>query len=64
MEKKELSFLKDLDMSESFVLFLLVSLILFFGFYPNLVFDTIDISVNQLLINYQQDLITNGVKLK
>ena len=64
MEKKELSSLKDLDMSESFVLFLLVSLILFFGFYPNLVFDTIDISVNQLLINYQQDLITNGVKLK
>jgi NADH-quinone oxidoreductase subunit M len=64
MEKKELSSLKDLDMSESFVLFLLVSLILFFGFYPNLVFDTIDVSVNQLLINYQQDLITNGVKLK
>ena len=64
LEKKELSTLKDLDTSESFVLLLLVSLILFFGFYPNLIFDTINVSVNHLLINYEQDLIESGVKLK
>ena len=59
LEKKELSELKDLNISETGILFLLASLTILLGFYPNLIFDTIHISVENLIQNYQRDLIYN-----
>jgi len=59
LEKDELKDLKDLNLSEGLVLFTLVLLVLFFGFYPNLILDTIHISVEDLVINYEQAIILN-----
>ena len=59
LEKNELKGLKDLNLSESSVLFLLAGLVLFFGFYPNLIFETIHISVEELIKNYEQAIAFN-----
>jgi NADH:ubiquinone oxidoreductase subunit 4 (subunit M) len=44
------------------MLFLLAGLTLFLGFYPNLILDTIDVSVDKLINDYQMNLILNTVK--
>ena len=62
LEKKELSELKDLNLSEGLILFLLAGLTLFLGFYPNLILDTIHVSVDKLINDYQLNLILNTVK--
>jgi len=62
LEKKELSDLKDLNLSEGLMLFMLAGLTLFFGFYPNLILDTIHTSVDKLIDDYQMSLILNKVK--
>ena len=62
LEKKELLELKDLNLSESLILFLLAGLILILGFYPNLILDTIHVSVDKLINDYQISLILNTVK--
>ena len=62
LEKKELSGLKDLNLSEGLMLFFLAVLTLFFGFYPNIILDTIHVSVNKLINDYQLSLILNTVK--
>ncbi|MDC0426818.1 NADH-quinone oxidoreductase subunit M [Pelagibacteraceae bacterium] len=62
LEKKELSELKDLNLSEGLILFILAGLTLFLGFYPNLILDTIHISVEKLINDYQLNLILNTVK--
>ncbi|MBL6857165.1 MAG: NADH-quinone oxidoreductase subunit M [Pelagibacteraceae bacterium] len=62
LEKKELSELKDLNLSEGLILFLLAGLTLFLGFYPNLILDTIHVSVEKLINDYQLNLILNTVK--
>ena len=54
LEKSELKELKDLNFSEGAVLFSLVALVLFFGFYPNLILDTIHTTVEELVKNYEQ----------
>jgi len=54
LEKSELKELKDLNFSEGVVLFSLVALVLFFGFYPNLILDTIHTTVEELVKNYEQ----------
>jgi len=59
LEKNDLKELKDLNLSEGMVLFSLVALVLFFGFYPNLILDTAHTSVDDLIINYEQALIFN-----
>jgi NADH-quinone oxidoreductase subunit M len=59
LEKSELKELKDLNFLEGFVLFLLVGLVLFFGFYPNLILETIRTSVEELIKNYEQAIIFN-----
>ena len=59
LEKNELKELKDLNFSEGTVLFLLMALVLFFGFYPNLILDTIHTSVEELIKNYKQAIIFN-----
>ena len=62
LEKKELTKLKDLNLSEGLILFLLAGLTLFFGFYPNLILDTIHVSVDKLINDYQMNLILNTIK--
>ena len=64
LEKKELNELKDLNFSEGSILFLLAILTLILGFYPNLVLDTIQVSVDDLIKNYQEDLISNSIIIK
>jgi NADH-quinone oxidoreductase subunit M len=62
IKSKELTELKDLNLSEGIMLFLLAGLTLFFGFYPNLILDTIHVSVDKLINDYQMNLILNTVK--
>ena len=62
LEKKELTELKDLNLSEGIILFLLAALTIFFGFYPNLILDTIHVSVDKLINDYQMNLILNTNK--
>ena len=62
LEKKEIAELKDLNFSEGLILFLLAGLTLFFGFYPNLILDTIEVSVDKLINDYQMNLIINTIK--
>ena len=62
LEKKELLELKDLNYSENVILFSLAVLTLVFGFYPNLILDTIHVSVDNLISDYQNSLILNLLK--
>ena len=64
LEKSEIKDLKDLNFLEGSILFLLSGLVLFFGFYPNLILDTVRVSVDHLIINYHQDLTLNLDALK
>ena len=59
IEKSELKELKDLNLSEGTILFLLVALVLIFGFYQNLILDTVRISVEELIKNYEQAITFN-----
>ena len=62
LEKKELLELKDLNYSETVILFSLAILTLVFGFYPNLILDTIHVSVDNLIKDYQNSLILSLLK--
>jgi len=52
-ETKEM---KDLDKTELYILISLAFLTIFFGFYPEPLLKTVDISINNLLENYQTNL--------
>jgi len=56
MASSEIKEMADLNKTEIYVFASLVFLILFFGIYPEPLFNTIDISVNNLIDNYQTDL--------
>ena len=47
----------DLDRSEYFILICLAAPTLFFGFYPDPLFNTIEVSVNDLIDMYNLNLI-------
>jgi NADH-quinone oxidoreductase subunit M len=64
LEKTNLKELKDLNFLEYIVLSLLAALVLFFGFYPNLILDTIHTSVEELIKNYEQAIIFNLTAIK
>ncbi len=49
--------LKDINILEGIMLTLLATIIIFLGFYPQPIMDTMNISVNNLISNYQLDLI-------
>jgi NADH-quinone oxidoreductase subunit M len=53
----DLNKLKDLDKSEYFILISLALPTLFFGFYPEPLFNTIEVSVNDLIEMYNSNLI-------
>ena len=48
--------MKDLNKTEIYIFASLVFLIIFFGIYPEPLFNTIDVSVSNLIENYQSDL--------
>ena len=48
--------LKDLNKTELYILSSLAFLTIFFGFYPEPLFNTIDVSVNNIIEKYQIDL--------
>ena len=54
---KDLEKMIDLDKSEFFILFSLAIPILFFGFYPEPLFNTIEVSVNDLIATYNSNLV-------
>ena len=64
LEKKELKTLRDLNVSEGSILLILASTTVILGFYPNIIFDTIHISVDQLINNFQQELKINLTQVK
>ncbi len=49
--------IKDLNFLEGSTLTILAVIMIFFGFYPQPLIDTISVSVNHLISNYQNDLI-------
>ena len=46
----------DLNRTEMYIFVSLVFLILFFGVYPEPLFNTVDISINNLIDKYQTDI--------
>ena len=54
---KDLEKMKDLNRSEYFILISLAIPIIFFGFYPEPLFNTIEVSVNNLISMYNLNLI-------
>ena len=63
-KKKEIKTLKDINFSETTILTLLAFFVIFFGFYPAPIIETISVPVDNLIINYQADLIFNMVQNK
>ena len=59
MEKNELKKMKDINLSEFAMLFTLAFIIIFFGFYPEPLFETINVSVDNLIDNYNRDINTH-----
>ena len=58
----EIKEMKDLNKTELYILSSLVILVIFFGIYPDPLFRTVDISINNLIENYQLDLNFHLVK--
>ncbi len=57
VKNQEIKALKDINFLEGTILSVLVIFIIVFGFYPDPLLDTMNVSVNDLLDNYQKDLI-------
>ena len=56
MGNTEFKKMNDLNNTEVYIFASLAFLTLFFGIYPEPLFTTIDVSVNNLINNYQMDL--------
>ena len=56
-KNSEIKKMKDLNLIESSILIVLASATIFFGFYPQILIDTMKISIENLINNYQIDLI-------
>ena len=46
----------DLNKTELYIFISLVFFVLFFGFYPEPLLDTVNISINNLIQNYENNL--------
>jgi len=53
--------LKDVNKSETIMLIILALLVIFFGFYPAPLMETLNVSVDNLINNYETALITSGL---
>ena len=56
LEKNDLKNIRDINISESTVLFSLGLLIIFFGFYPEPFLETMHMSVDNLISNYHSEI--------
>jgi len=56
LSNPEIKKMKDLNKTELYIFGSLIFLILFFGIYPKPLFNSIDVSINNLIENYQTDL--------
>ena len=56
LEKNELKEMKDLNKSELAILFSLGILVILFGFYPDPLLNTINVSVDNLINNYNLEI--------
>ena len=63
-KNNEIKNLKDMNILETIMLTSLAFLVLFFGFYPAPLMDTMSISIDNLISNYKTDLILNTVQNK
>ena len=63
LEKVELKKIKDINLSESGILFVLAALVIFFGFYPDPLLETMRVSVDNLINNYNLE-INRSIALK
>ena len=63
LEKVELKKIKDINLSESGILFVLAALVIFFGFYPDPFLETMSVSVDNLIDNYNLE-INRSIALK
>tara|TARA_Y100000389_G_scaffold96048_1_gene92715 strand:+ start:23 stop:445 length:423 start_codon:yes stop_codon:yes gene_type:complete len=57
----EIKNLKDINNLEALMLIILAILIILFGFYPSPLIDTLNVSVNNLINNYQIAIQANGI---
>ena len=53
--------LKDVNKSEMIMLGILVLLVILFGFYPVPLMETLNVSVDNLIYNYETDIKTIGL---
>ena len=63
-KNNEIKDLKDMNILEMIMLVSLAFFIIFFGFYPAPLIDTMNASIDNLVLNYQTDLILNMVQNK
>ena len=56
IENSDLKNMKDLNKMELYIFSSLVILVIFFGIYPDPLFKTVDISINNLIDNYKINL--------
>ena len=59
MENIQLKKIKDVNLSEAAILGVLSAAVLFFGFYPDPLFQTVNVSVDNLINNYNADIQQN-----
>ena len=59
MENIQLKKIKDINLSEAAILGVLSAAVLFFGFYPDPLFQTVNVSVDNLINNYNADIQQN-----
>ena len=59
MENIQLKKIKDVNLSEAAILGVLSAAVLFFGFYPDPLFQTVNVSVDNLINNYNTDIQQN-----
>jgi NADH-quinone oxidoreductase subunit M len=57
VKNENINQLKDLNLSEGIFLFSLALIVIFLGFFPSFLFDTMSNSVNLVINNYQKDLL-------
>ena len=60
----EIKNLKDINILETTMLVSLAFFVIFFGFYPAPLMDTMSVSIDNLISNYQADLILNTAQNK
>ena len=60
----EIKNLKDINILETTMLVSLAFFVIFFGFYPAPLMDTMSVSIDNLISNYQADLILNMAQNK